>query len=367
MDGQILAGITDADLQAIGVMAVGDRRRILAAVAAVPASAPSAGRRQLTVMFVDLIGYSGLTSRLDPEQLCGILRRYQSAMAAEVGRFEGVVANFLGDGVLAYFGYPQAHEDDAERAVSAGLAIIAAASRLAPPDGEPLRVRIGIATGLVVVGHCSGGVAHEWSAVGETPTLASRLQELASPGTVLVADATRRLTDGLFVFADSGELAIKGFEQPVRAWRVLSRSTAEGRFEARQAQGRTPLVGRAAELGRLRDLWREARSGFGRVALIRGEAGIGKSRLVHEFREELRHGPHIAVHCRCSPFHTARPLHPVIDSGRPRGGVRGGRRSSAKAGQARAASGAGDGRNLHRDAAVRRAAGGTDRGLSCHG
>ena len=264
-------------------------------------------------MFVDLIGYTGLTSRLDPEELCRILRRYQAAMAAEIARFEGVVSTFLGDGVLAYFGFPQAHEDDAERAICAGLAVIDAAGRLAGPSQAPLRVRIGIATGLVVVGDPGGPGASEWSAVGETPTLAARLQELAAPDTILVADRTRRLAGGLFAYEGLGGLAVKGFGQPIRAWQVLGRSTAVGRFEARQAQGRTPLVGRAVELDCLRSHWNEAVRGVGRVALICGEAGIGKSRLVQEFRGLLRGQPHMPLHCRCSPFHTGSPLQPVIE------------------------------------------------------
>lgn len=332
VDGTVLTRLDADDLRQIGVLAVGHRRLVLDAIAmlrnqptagAMAAARPgptgraswlSGERRQLTVMFVDIVGFTALSSRLDPEELREVLRTYQNAMAGEVARFEGIVAKFLGDGVLAYFGFPLAHEDNAERAVCAGLAITEAAKRLRTPDGGTLGVRIGIATGLVVIGGLMDtDAAWEPAAVGETPNLAARLQALAYPGSVVIAHCTRQLTGGLFDYADLGLRPIKGFAEPVRAWRVIGRSGTAGRFEARQVGALAPLVGRATELERLQDRWLRARDRTGQVVLLSGEPGIGKSRLLKAFLDRLPAEACMRLHFRCSPLQTTTPLYPVID------------------------------------------------------
>ena len=234
-------------------------------------------------------------------------------MAAEITRLDGHVAKFMGDGVLAYFGWPMAHEDEPERAVRAGLAATAAVARLTAPGGEPLAARVGIATGLVVVGDLIGeGAAQEEAVVGETPNLAARLQALAEPGAVVVAEGTRRLLGGLFALRDLGASALKGFAAPVRAFAVAGESAAEGRFEARHAAGApTPLVGREQELALLLDRWERAKEGEGQVVLLAGEAGIGKSRLVRALRERLGGEPHTPLSQFCSPHHANTALHPI--------------------------------------------------------
>jgi class 3 adenylate cyclase len=265
----------------------------LGATAPRPAPGPapphsSAERRQLTVMFCDLVGSTALAARMDPEDLSEVIRAYESAAAAEIARFDGRVAKFLGDGILAYFGWPQAHEEDAERAVRAALAITEAVTWLRVPSGEPLAVRIGIATGLVVVGDLIGeGAAREETVVGETPNLAARLQALAEPNAVVIGRRTRTLIGGLFDLQELGGFQLKGFALPIQAWRVLREGAAESRFEAQQAAGLTPLVGREQELALLLDRWQQAKEGEGQAVLLEGEPGIGKSRLVRALREVL--------------------------------------------------------------------------------
>jgi class 3 adenylate cyclase len=333
VDGDVLPLLRPEDLRELGVAAVGHRRKLLDALAKLrvdPKPSPTLAtavttrddgrtarigeRRQLTVMFVDLIGFTELSVRLDPEELRDVLRAYQEAMAAEIARFGGSVSRFLGDGVLAYFGFPHAHEDDAERAVCAALAIVEAVKTLRTPDSRPLYVRVGIATGLVVVGDLIGsGPAREQAAVGETPNLAARLQALAEPGAVVIADRTRQLIGRLYECVDLGCRAIAGFQEPLRAWRVVARSRIEGRFEARQAGRPMPLVGRDRQLGCLLDLWQRAKDGTGQVALLAGEPGIGKSRLIRALVDQLLGEPYVRLHCRCSPLHASSPLYPVID------------------------------------------------------
>ena len=230
-----------------------------------------------------------------------------------VKSWDGHVAKYMGDGVLVYFGYPQAHEDEAERAVRAGLAIIDALAGLETPAGARLAVRIGIATGLVMVGELIGeGAAQEQAVVGETPNLAARLQAVAEPGSVVISQATRRLVGGIFELADLGPQRLKGFAEPLAVWRVAGESGAEGRFEARQTAGLTPLVGRDEEISLLLRRWRQASDGEGQVVLLSGEPGIGKSRLVRELRQRLEDEPHTLL-CQCSPHHATSPLHPVIE------------------------------------------------------
>jgi class 3 adenylate cyclase len=324
----ILPDLTDADLRELG-LSLGDRKRLLKAAAALRAAAgppeqvpaarvapPAAERRQLTVAFVDLVGSTALSARLDPEDLREVMGAYQRLVAEVVGRFDGHLAKYLGDGVLAYFGYPRAHEDDAERAVRAALELAGAVEGLRPRADAALRVRVGIATGVAVVGDLIGeGASREEAVVGETPNLAARLQALATPGTVVIAEGTRRLLGGLFEYEDLGACPLKGLPEPVRAWRVIGAGRAESRFEARQtAAALTPLVGREHELGLLLDRWERAREGEGQVVLLSGEPGIGKSRLVRAFEDRLGgDAARTPFRYQCSPHHVSSALHPEIE------------------------------------------------------
>jgi class 3 adenylate cyclase len=279
----------------------------------VVASAPrtdNAERRQLTVMFCDLVGSTPLSARYDPEDLREILGAYHRRVADTVSQFAGFVAKYMGDGVLIYFGYPEAHEDDAERAVRAGLAVIGAVSGLDTP--EPLNVRLGISSGLVVVGDLVGeGAAQERGVVGETPNLAARLQALATPGTLVIAESTRRQIGGLFELEDLGPQPLAGFAEPQRAWRVLGESGVVSRFEALRS-GVTPLVGRDEELDLLMRRWQQAKVGEGRVVLVSGEPGIGKSRLTAELGGHIASEPHTRLRYFCSPHHQDSALYPFI-------------------------------------------------------
>jgi class 3 adenylate cyclase/predicted ATPase len=327
IDVSVLRHLTDADLEKIGV-SLGHRRKILAAIAelndspknkaspsteTVGAAAPqeTAERRQVTVMFSDLVGSTALSARMDPEDLREVIAAYQKCVAETVLRFGGFVAKYMGDGILVYFGYPQAHEDDAERAVRAGLELVAAVSGL--KTGTALQTRVGIATGLVVVGDLIGsGAAQEQAVVGETPNLAARLQNIAEPNTVVIAESTRRLLGNLFELEDLGAQDLKGIAGPVRAWAALRASSAEGRFEALHAAGLTALVGREEELELLLRRWSQAKAGEGQVVLLSGEAGIGKSRLTAALLERLAAEPHTRLRYFCSPQHTDSALYPII-------------------------------------------------------
>jgi class 3 adenylate cyclase len=239
-------------------------------------------------MFCDLVGSTALSASLDPEDLRGIITAYHGCCTELVERNGGFVAKYMGDGVLAYFGYPQAHEHDAERAVRAGLNLVEAVPKLATNAGSPLQVRVGVATGLVVVGDLIGaGAAQEQAVVGETPNLAARPQAFAEPGTVVVASSTRRLTGGLFEYRDLGSVTLKGFAENVPAWQVLGASAVESRFEALRATT-TPLIGRDEEIDLLMRRWEQAKRGDGQVVLISGEPGIGKSRIAQTIAESVR-------------------------------------------------------------------------------
>jgi class 3 adenylate cyclase len=281
----------------------------------VPAASPAnataeAERRQLTVMFCDLVGSTSLSTRFDPEDLREIVGAYHRCVADTVGRFGGFAAKYMGDGVLVYFGYPEAHEDDAERAARAGLAVIDAVGRLATQ--EPLNARIGIATGVVVVGDLIGaGAAQERGVVGETPNLAARLQALARPGTLVVADNSRRQIGALFEIEDLGPQPLAGFAEPQPAWRVVGESEVVSRFEALRS-GTTPLVGRDEELDLLLRRWQQAKSGEGRVVLVSGEPGIGKSRLTAALSQRIESEPHTRLRYFCSPHHQDSALYPFI-------------------------------------------------------
>jgi class 3 adenylate cyclase len=281
-------------------------------VTSAPVSPPiiDAERRQLTVMFCDLVGSTPLSTRFDPEDLREIVGAYHRCVADTVGRFGGFVAKYMGDGVLIYFGYPEAHEDDAERAARAGLAVIDAVGRLVTQ--EPLNVRLGIASGLVVVGDLIGtGAAQERGVVGETPNLAARLQALARPGTLVIADSTRRQIGTLFEIEDLGPQALAGFGEPQRAWRVVGESGVVSRFEALRS-GTTPLVGRDDELDLLLRRWHQAKSGEGRVVLVSGEPGIGKSRLTAALSQRVESEPHTRIRYFCSPHDQDSALYPFI-------------------------------------------------------
>ena len=274
--------------------------------AATKSSAPSAHpedraeRRQVTVMFSDLVGSTALSARMDPEDLREVISGYQRCVAETVGRFDGFVAKFMGDGVLVYFGYPQAHEHDAERAVRAGLELVAAVGGL--KTHAPLQTRVGIATGLVVVGDLIGsGASQEQAIVGETPNLAARLQGVAEPNAVVVAESTRKLVGNLFELQDLGARDLKGISGPVKAWAALRPSSSESRFDALHAGGLTELVGREEELDLLQRRWATAKTGQGQVVLLSGEPGIGKSRLTAALLEHIAAEPHIRLRYFCSP------------------------------------------------------------------
>jgi class 3 adenylate cyclase/predicted ATPase len=320
VDWQILPKLSGDDLREIGVVAVGHRRRLLEAIAALSvteigplATAGSAGaeRRQLTVMFCDLVGSTALATRLDPEDLRDLMGAYHAAAAEEVRRFDGFVAKYMGDGMLVYFGYPQAHEDDAERAIRAGLGLIDRVNRLA--GVTRLEARIGIATGLVVVGDLiASDEGQERGVVGETPNLAARLQGIAEPNTVMISEVTRRLVGDLFEYRDLGSVEVKGFGTAVPVWQVQRASTIESRFEALHAGSMTPLVGRKEELDLLQRRWARAKSGQGQVVLLSGEPGIGKSRLSAALQECVRDEPHARLRYFCSLHRQNSALYPFI-------------------------------------------------------
>ena len=325
IDVSVLSDLTDQDLKDIGVL-LGHRRKMLRAigelhgtvrgpresvVAPEPKPQDTAERRQVTVMFSDLVGSTALSARMDPEDLREVISAYQNCVAETVRRFDGFVAKYMGDGVLVYFGYPQAHEDDAERAVRAGLEVVTAVARLKAPVS--LQTRIGIATGLVVVGDLIGsGASQEQAIVGETPNLAARLQGIAEPNVVIMSEGTRRLLGNLFELEDLGAKDLKGISGPVRAFAAVRASSAEGRFEAMHGSGLTDLVGREEELELLLRRWSKAKTGEGQVVLLSGEAGIGKSRLTAALLERFATEPHTRLRYFCSPQHTDSAFYPII-------------------------------------------------------
>src|ERR1700739_896384 len=345
IDLDILPALHARDFEQLG-LSLGNRRRLLKAIAArntaaAPISAcdrassldssadplssgeissaangPGAGdaeRRQVTVMFADMVGSTALSAKLDPELLGGLIRRYQDAVAGAIGRYGGFVAKFMGDGVLAYFGFPRAFEDAAERAVRAALGILAEVGEIELPDHTRGQARIGIATGLVVVGEIIGtGIAQERTIVGETPNLAARLQALASPDTILVSEATQNLLRGMFELENTGGHELKGFARPVPAWRVRGEASVESRFAAVRAGGNLPLIGRAHEMGLMLERWQLARQGEGQIVTVIGEAGIGKSRAIEALHEALASEPYARINLQCSPYHSDSALYPVI-------------------------------------------------------
>jgi len=346
IDLDILSELDDHDLEQLG-LSLGNRRRLLKAIAARNAEAAAisshnkasspgksssaaslssgektsakeqsgsgdAERRQVTVMFIDMVGSTALSARLDPELLGGVIRRYQDAVAGVIGRYGGFVAKFMGDGVLAYFGFPRAFEDAAERAVRAAIGILSEVGAIEMPDGTRVQARIGIATGLVVVGEIIGtGMAQERTIVGETPNLAARLQALAGTDCILISESTQKLLGGLFELTHAGDHELKGFARLVPTWQVCGEASVESRFAAIRAGG-LPLIGRAHEMGLMRDRWHLARQGEGQILTVTGEAGIGKSRAIEALQQELTSEKHTRVNLQCSPYHADSALYPVI-------------------------------------------------------
>ena len=338
IDGEVLRRLTGDDLRELGVASVGHRRRLLDAIAALGEARPAleeslspaptrgaageAERRQLTVMFSDLADSTALASRIDPEELSEVIAAYHRCVAEVIVRFGGFLAKYLGDGVLAYFGFPVAHEDDAERAVRAGLQITRVVAGLAS-GGTPLSARVGVATGLVVVGEIGSGEAN--AVVGETPNLAARLQAEAPPGGVVIAPTTRRLTGDWFHYRDLGARHLKGIAEPISLTQVLDERIEESRFAASRGALLTPFVGREQEIALLLDRWRVASEGEGQVVVLSGEAGIGKSRIAEILRERVADAG-TRIRYQCSPYYTDTALHPVatqltaaarIDPGEP--------------------------------------------------
>jgi predicted ATPase/class 3 adenylate cyclase len=325
IDLSVLRDLTEQDLKDLGVL-LGHRRKMLRAIAELkgdvlrtsqagtkPAPRDGAERRQLTVMFCDLVGSTALSARLDPEDLRVVIGAYLACVAEVIARNEGVIARYMGDGVLAYFGYPQAHEDDAEQATRAGLALVDAVANLQTDIAAGLQVRVGIATGMVVVGDLTGeGAAKEQGVIGETPNLAARLQALAEPGTVLISESTHRLTDGHFDYRNLGPVALKGWVEPIPAWQVLGATGVESRFEAQHKTRLTPLIGRDEEFELLLRRWQLAKRGEGCVVVLTGEPGIGKSHIALALEERLESEPHITLRHFCSAHHTNSALYPFI-------------------------------------------------------
>jgi class 3 adenylate cyclase len=329
VDAEVLPRLTGDDLKDLGIPSVGHRRRLLDAIAKLqddsassqavepsgdhPASTPaedgvSSGgeRRQLTVMFCDVVGSTALSERLDPEELRDLLHAYRTLCGDVIARYDGFVARYVGDGILTYFGWPAAHEDDPERAVRAALEIVETVRRASTT--ETLSVRIGIATGPVVVGEPAGVGDQAKLAIGSTPNLAARLQGLAAADQIVITASTRRLIGNAFDLSDLGEHDLKGIAEPVHAWRVERVAITESRFDAHHSPtGLPPLVGREAEVDLLLHRWSQAQDGEGQVVLLGGEPGIGKSRILTTLRERLEAQGVQALRFQCSPYYTSRP------------------------------------------------------------
>ena len=330
----VLSDLSESDLKDLG-LSLGDRRRLQRAIhslspgqteaSAANEKTPSdrhgpestilekAERSQLTMMFCDLVGSTEMSRRLDPEELREVMWCYQDAVAGVVAQYEGHVAKFLGDGVLAYFGWPRDYENQAERAIRAGLDAAAAVKAIELEGGEALNARVGIATGQVVIGDMIGGAASELDAVvGETPNLAARLQAVAVAGQVIIGPITRHRVGNVFELEDLGAQALKGFSDAVRAWRVIGEGTAESCFEATHAGMLAQFVGREHELGLLRERWELATGREGQIVLLSGEAGIGKSRILQALRDEIGDEPLFRLRYQCSPHHTNSAFYPIV-------------------------------------------------------
>ncbi|MDP3161519.1 MAG: adenylate/guanylate cyclase domain-containing protein [Reyranella sp.] len=319
IDLSVLPDLTDQDLRDLGIV-LGDRRKLLRAIGELDAKgvsnareAGSAERRQLTLLFCDLVGSTSLSTQLDVEDLRALIAAYHRRCTEVVERNGGYVAKYMGDGLLVYFGYPLAHEHDAERAVRTGLELVGSVGELVTPTGKPLQIRVGIATGEVVVGDVIGaGASRELGVVGETPNLAARLQGIANPDTVVIADGTRRLVGNLFELRDLGPHALKGIDGRVQAWAALRAGGRESRFEALQSDTPVALQGRKDEEEILMACWRTACAGQGRLVLLSGEAGIGKSRLIADLAGRLTAAPYARLRAFCSPQHNDSAFYPFV-------------------------------------------------------
>ena len=264
-------------------------------------------------MFCDLVGSTPLSGQLDPEELREVVQEYQTICEAFIRRFGGYVARYMGDGLLVYFGYPQAHEDDAERALRTGLEIIERAGQLKPRDNLALQTRVGVATGLVVVGETIGEASsREQVVMGETPNLAARLQGLAEPDHMVIADSTRRLCGDVFDYDNLGEQSLKGFDDSISAYAVVGERSMESRFAAHSGQHLLPIIGREQEIGLLAERWRLAKEGEGQLVLLTGEAGIGKSRITRAMIDAVAEDSHYRINYQCSPYHTNSAFYPII-------------------------------------------------------
>jgi class 3 adenylate cyclase len=323
IDLETLRLLSERDLECLGV-SLGHRKRLLIVVSelnsASSATAPSeteghelgvdGERRQLTVLFCDIVGSTELTSRLDPESLRRVLRRYETICSKAISRFDGYVFQRQGDGIVAYFGFPVAHEEAPERAIRAGLKILENVPQLGSPETGPLNVRIGISTGVVVVSDLR---SRDNTAFGDAMNLAARLQTIAQPGTIAISDSTRRLAAGSFEYEDLGSQILKGFPNAMQVWRVLGPSSVEGRFEAATLGGLSPLVGRKREVTLLLQRWQLSEQGTGQAMIISGEAGVGKSRVLKALRDEVGPRATNVLRFQCSPFFGNTALYPVID------------------------------------------------------
>jgi class 3 adenylate cyclase len=332
VDSNVLAELDEKDLEKLGIVSLGHRKKLLKAIAALDAATPAVGadtaadardtppraakeaeRRQITLLFCDLVGSTALSRQLDPEDLRGLMRRYQDAVAGAMTRYGGHVAQYLGDGVLAYFGWPQAFEDQADRAVRAGLDAVQAVETLHGTGARRLMARVGVETGEVVVGDLVGEISRDAEAVsGETPNLAARLQQAAMPGDVVIGPMTRRLVGEAFVLEDRGAQRLKGFGEPVATWAVIGEVRSESRFETSRGDSTTSLFGREHELGMLRDRWEQCKADGGQVVVLSGEAGIGKSRLVQSLRDHVSGEQCFRLRYQCSPHHLNSAFYPII-------------------------------------------------------
>jgi class 3 adenylate cyclase len=319
IDAEVLADLTDADLRGLAIP-LGHRKRLLRALGKLPAPtptaptgvAPGAERRHLTVLFCDMVGSTALASQLDPEELRNVMRPFFDRCEEIITGTGGHPARYTGDGVLAYFGYPEAQEDAAERAVRVGLRLADAIPKMRNNAGFKLNLRVGVASGLVVVGDVLGeGAAREEAVIGEIPAVAARLQSLCGPGEVLISDATRRLLGRRFVLEDTGRRRLKGISEPAQVWRIIAERAVESRFVASRGGATNQLVGRGAELATLVECWRSACDGHGQVVHLSGVGGVGKSRLVRALRDRIRSEPHASLSLQCSAFHASTALYPI--------------------------------------------------------
>ena len=327
IDWDVFLSLDHELLKELGVKPPGDRLRILNAIQLLGEEttnkqlnlssdlpAVAAERRHLTVMFCDLVGSTALSASMDPEEYREVLAAYQTAASSAIKRYEGYIARYMGDGLLVYFGYPQAHEDDAERAIRTGIDIIDNVAGLSVRGGGGLQVRIGVSTGMVVVGDIVGeGASEERAVVGDAPNLAARLQGAATPDSIYLSDSTRRLVEGRFELEDLGTKALVGFAQPMSMWQAIRERVVDSRFEARTLGKVSPMFGREQELGLVLERWRQAQAGEGQMVVLTGEAGIGKSRITQAVLDSVSRDTHARITYQCSPYHADSALQPTID------------------------------------------------------